>query len=181
MDLGFKINWSIVWGNHGASGGYPQNAGVLVVLVSFRSAVFSYHDKAIMFWWSVSLQDMEFFLYNDVIMGSMASQIASLTIIYSTVYSGADQRQHQNSASLAFVRGIHRGPVNSPRKWPVTRKMFQFDDVIMSHVAERTFFKDVCSATHMTELQRLWIIPYVCSLWNVSIYLRQLERWWYTR
>ena len=69
--------------------------------------------------------------YNDVIIGTMASQITSLTIIYSTVYSGADQRKHQSSASLAFVWGIHRGPVNSPHKWPVTRKMFPFDDVIM--------------------------------------------------
>ena len=64
-------------------------------------------------------------------MSTMASQIISLTIIYSTVYSGADQRKHQNSASLAFVRGIHREPVNSPHKGPVTRKMFPFDDVIM--------------------------------------------------
>ena len=47
------------------------------------------------------------------------------------VYSGTDQRKHQSSASLAFVRGIHRSPVNSPHKWPVTRKMFPFDDVIM--------------------------------------------------
>ena len=69
--------------------------------------------------------------YDDVIMSSMASQITSLTIIYSTVYSGTDQRKHQSSASLAFVQGIHRGPVNSPQKWPVTRKMFPFDDVIM--------------------------------------------------
>ena len=64
-------------------------------------------------------------------MSTMASQIISLTIIYSTVYSGADQRKHQNSTSLAFVRGIHREPVNSPHKGPVTRKMFPFDDVIM--------------------------------------------------
>ena len=46
--------------------------------------------------------------HNEVIMNSMASQITSLTIVYSTVYSGADQRKHQSSASLAFVRGIHR-------------------------------------------------------------------------
>ena len=58
----------------------------------------------------------------DVIMGPMVSQIASLTIVYSTVYSSADQRKHQSSASLAFVRGIRRWPVNSPHKWPVTRK-----------------------------------------------------------
>ena len=69
--------------------------------------------------------------YGDVIMSMIASQITSLTIDYSTVYSDADQRKHQSSASLAFVRGIHRGPVNSPHKWPVTRKMFPFDDVIM--------------------------------------------------
>ena len=69
--------------------------------------------------------------YCDVIMGAVASQITSLTTVYSTVYSDADQRKHQSSASLAFVRGIHRGPVNSPHKWPVTRKMFPFDYVIM--------------------------------------------------
>ena len=69
--------------------------------------------------------------HNDVILSTIASQITSLAIVYSTVYSGADQRKHQSSASLAFVRGIHRGPVNSPHKGPVTRKMFPFDDVIM--------------------------------------------------
>ena len=61
----------------------------------------------------------------------MASQITGLTMVYSTAYSGADQGRHQSSASLAFVRGIHRWPVNSPHKGPVTRKMFLFDDVIM--------------------------------------------------
>ena len=71
------------------------------------------------------------FHYSDAVMGPIASQITSLTIVYSTVYSGADQRKHQSSASLAFVRGVHRGPVNSPHKWPVTRKVFPFDDVIM--------------------------------------------------
>ena len=69
--------------------------------------------------------------YNDVIKSAMASRITSLTSVYSTVYSGADQRKHQSSASLAFVRGIHRRPVNSQQKWPVTRQIFPFDDVIM--------------------------------------------------
>ena len=64
-------------------------------------------------------------------MGAIASQITSLTIVCSTVYSGADQREHQSSPSLAFVRRIHRWPVNSPHKWPVKRKMFPFDDVIV--------------------------------------------------
>ena len=69
--------------------------------------------------------------YNDVIMRAITSQITSLTIVYSIVYSDADQRKHQSSASLGFVQGVHRGPVNSPHKWPVTPKMFPFDDVIM--------------------------------------------------
>ena len=77
--------------------------------------------------------------YDDVTVNLMASQITSLTIVYSTVYSGADQRKHQSSASLAFVRGIHRAPVNSPHKWPVTRKMFPFDDVIMCPVDRKIF------------------------------------------
>ena len=67
--------------------------------------------------------------YSDIIMGVMASQITSLTIVYWTVYSGADQRKHQSSVSLAFVQGIHRWPVNSLHKWPVTLKMFPFDYV----------------------------------------------------
>ena len=45
-------------------------------------------------------------------MGTIASQITSLTIIYATVYSDADERK--------------------PHKWSVTRKMFPFDDVIMN-------------------------------------------------
>ena len=64
-------------------------------------------------------------------MGTMVSQITSLTIVYSTVYSGADPTKHQSSASLAFVRGIHRWALNSPHKGPATRKMFPFDDVFM--------------------------------------------------
>ena len=65
-------------------------------------------------------------------MGAMAPQITCLTIIYSTVDSGADQRKHQCSTSPAFLREYHRWPVNSPHKRPVTRKMFPFDDVFMT-------------------------------------------------
>ena len=81
-------------------------------------------------WWSETPK----LHYRDVIMWAMASQITSLTIVYSTVYSSADQRKYQSSASLAFVWEIHRRPVNSPHKWPVTRKMLPFDDVIMDDV-----------------------------------------------
>ena len=80
--------------------------------------------------------------YGDVIMGAIASQITSLTIVYSTVYSDADQRKHQSPASLAFAWGIQRGPVNSPHKWSVTRKIFPFDDVIMFFFY---FTNSVCS------------------------------------
>ena len=69
--------------------------------------------------------------YNNVIMGAIASQITRLTIVYSAVYSVADQRKHHSSASLAFELGIHQGSVNSLHKWPVSRKMFPSDDVIM--------------------------------------------------
>ena len=69
--------------------------------------------------------------HGDVVMSAMASQITSVLIVYLPACSGADQRKHQSSASLAFVRGIHRWPVNSPHKGSVTRKLFPFDDVIM--------------------------------------------------
>ena len=69
--------------------------------------------------------------YYDVIMNAIASQITGISIAYSTVCSDADQRNYQSSSSLAFVRGIHRWPMDSPHKGPVTRKMFPFDDVIM--------------------------------------------------
>ena len=72
--------------------------------------------------------------YSDVIMGAMASQITSLTIVYSTMFSRAGQEKHQSPVSLAFVRGIHWWPVNSLHKWPVTPKIFPFDDVIMDWI-----------------------------------------------
>ena len=81
---------------------------------------------------SIGYDIVSYYQYGDVIMSPMASQITSVTIIYSTVYSGAHQRKHRSSVSLAFVWGIHRWSVNSPHKWPVTRKMFPFDDVIIS-------------------------------------------------
>ena len=70
--------------------------------------------------------------YSDVMVDAMASQITSLTIVYSTVYSVADQRKHQSYALLAFVRGIHRWLVNSHHKGSETLKMFPF--VIMGQL-----------------------------------------------
>ena len=106
--------------------------------VDFRYIAGQYHDivhstTALNVVWSdFELTERHPYHYNDVILSEMASQITSLTIVYCTIYSGADQRKHQSSASLAFVRGIRRWPVNSPHKGPVTWKMFPFDDVIMT-------------------------------------------------
>ena len=74
----------------------------------------------------IGWQDIMISHYSDVIMSTMASQINSLTIVYSIVCSSADHRKHQSSASLACVRGIHRWSVISTHKWPVTRKWFHF-------------------------------------------------------
>ena len=69
--------------------------------------------------------------YSDVIMCAMMSQITGVASVCSAVCSGADQRKHQSSASLAFMRGIQWWLVDSPLKGSVTQKMFPFDDVIM--------------------------------------------------
>ena len=65
-----------------------------------------------------------------------------------TAYSGTDQRNHQCSASLASVRGFHRWTVNSPYKWPVTRKLLPIGDFIMSDMEGRVnrSFHQVCLA-----------------------------------
>ena len=89
--------------------------------------------------WDLSIEHIVVHHYSDVIMGA-TFQITSLTDVYSAVYSGADQRKHQTSASLAFVRRIHRWLANSPHNGTVTRKMFPFDDVIMG-----AYIKAICS------------------------------------
>ena len=118
------------------------------------------------------------FHYDDVRMGAIASQITCLTIVYSIVYSDADQRKHQSSVSLAFVRGIHRGPVNSPHKWPVTRKMFPFDDVIMiisnfSYCFVVWMFTSKFSLNNLENSERRALI-FVCND-SVSNYSELLE------
>ena len=104
-------------------------------------------------------------------MDAIVSQITSLTIVYSTAYSDADQSKHQSSASLAFVRGIHRGPVNSPHKWPVTRKMFPFDDVIMKFMAR--LFSYTKWAPEITVLIKIIYL----NLQGLSIYSEMILKW----
>ena len=85
--------------------------------------------------------------YSDVLMGAVASQINSLTIVYSTVYSGSDQLKHRSFASLAFVRGIHRWPVNSPHKGSVTQKMFSCFHLMTSSWYGMTELSSHCKIT----------------------------------
>ena len=95
---------------------------------------------------------------------AIASQITSLMIFYSTVYSDADERKHQSSASLAFVWGIHRWPVNSLHKWQVTRKMFPFDDVIMGYGNVMTGMKlGMDEQLHPIELHDFYFLSMLLS------------------
>ena len=75
--------------------------------------------------------------FSDVIMNVMFSQIIRVSIVCSSVCSGANQRKHQSSVSLTFVNGIHRRTVDSPHKGPAMRWMSPFDDVIMSNTRYR--------------------------------------------
>ena len=124
-DVTFVTSSLIGWVHTGAS---PHNS---CRCPPNRDQDISNHHVNFFFYETIILVHGSYDHYNDVIIGAITSQITSFTIVYSTVYSGADQRKHQSSVSLAFVRGIHRWPVNSPHKWPVTRKMFSFDDINM--------------------------------------------------
>ena len=103
-------------------------------VTTLKTAVVGWHSIITI---AVQMQPYMHWHYSDAIMGAMASPITNLTIVYSIVYSSADQRKYQSSASLSFVPGIHRWPANSPHKGPETRKMFPFDDVIMKHGCDR--------------------------------------------
>ena len=72
--------------------------------------------------------------YTDVIISAMASQITSSTIVYPTVYSRRKSKKTSKLHAAGLCEGIHRWPVNSAHKGPVKRKMFPFDDVIMTRL-----------------------------------------------
>ena len=115
--------------------------------------------------------------YTDIIMGAIASQITSLTTVYSTLYTDADQRRHQSSASLAFLRGIHPGPVNSPHKWPVMRKMFPFDDVIMCGFWIVKIDTVVSEIHFVQDLGPFWVYCCGTRIKQASADLRSFELW----
>ena len=108
--------------------------------------IVSVHNKAINWWPSMHWTHLSH--YSNAIMRVMASQITCVSIACFTVCSGTDQRKHQRSVTLAFVRGIHRWLVDSPHKKPVTEKMFLFDDVIMS-----VHFCEECQWCRKTSLE----------------------------
>ena len=101
-------------------------------------------------------------------MTAMASQITGVSIVCSTVGSGVDQRRLQNSASLAFVWGIHRWPVNSPHKRPVTRKMFPFNDLIM-------FMPPVTQRPRMTHSWRRLTTDNIANSRTAFIFVKIVE------
>ena len=107
--------------------------------------------------------------YNDVIMTTIASQITSLAVVYSTVYSDADKKKPSKLHVTGLCVGNSPWPVNSPHKGPVTRKMFPIDDVIMFHwigfacvcVSSQRYImiNGVASWTYRTTYA--WKIPYM--------------------
>ena len=117
-------------------------------------------------------------------MSAMASQIFGVSIVYSTVCSGADQRKHQSSVSLAFVWRIHRQLVNSPQKEPATRKMFPFDDVIMCIYQNiKTNFADDRETSGIIEYNNFlvrWIFrPYYLTILCICTRIVWYDMIWY--
>ena len=99
-------------------------------------------------------------------MCAMASQITSLTIVYSTVYSGADQSKHQSSAPLAFVWGIHRGAGEFPAQ--MARNAENVSIWWRHHVFAKCSRKAAC---HLDDIiWTLWRqIPRVSFHWLLSV------------
>ena len=100
-------------------------------------------------------------------MSAMSSPITGVSIVYPNVCSGVDQRKHQRSASLAFVRGIHRWPANCPHKGPVTRKMFPFDDVIMCIYCGMYYIRPL--TINFNVQKWLWIMKLLFTLSEIPL------------
>ena len=131
--------------------------------------------------------------YSNVIISAMVSQIISVSIVCSTVCSGEDQRKHQSFVSLAFMRGIHRWPGNSPHKWPVTRKMFHLmtsswwhgitfcitDFLIWTHkgpVIPKFDVCFVCMDKLLNEQSTDYLTHHVASSWRICLnYINRLH------
>ena len=108
---------------------------------------------------------------SDVIMSAIASPIPASRLFTQPFIQGADQRKHQSSALLAFVRGIHRWPANYPHKEPVTRKMFPFDDVIMVVSIQRV----ILLFLPVEWSRRMW--GNLTGTWSLSRYKDRVSRY----
>ena len=89
-------------------------------------------------------------------MSAMASEITSLTIVYSTTYSRRRSKKTSKLRVTGLVRRIHWWLVNSPHKGPVTRKMFPIDDVIMLMIPNK-----ILSAVGLKHLSNLNVFNFV--------------------
>ena len=98
--------------------------------------------------------------YSDIMMSALVSQITGVSIVCSAVCSGIGQRKHQSTASLAFVRGNHRWPMDSPHTGPVTRKMFPFGDVIMLTKSSGEIAH--CQSLQIAHIPPSWLKREVC-------------------
>ena len=126
-----SLNSLLDWCSPCRSDFEPTNRIIYFSLVCHMSVMASYIDCLFNTLFKITQKKLSLCHYSDVIMGAIASQITGITIVYFTVCSGADQRKRQSFVSLTFMRGIHRWPVNSLHKGPVTWNMFPFDDVAM--------------------------------------------------
>ena len=114
-------------------------------------------------------------------MSAMASQFSGVSIVCSAVCSGTDQRKHQSSASLPFVRGTALCEVDSSHKGPVTRKMFPFDDVIMriSHV-DKNIERHTAHTISPRPNPKQWVIAHISDLMMIirqSKYILSIITW----
>ena len=142
----------------------PILAALLVIFMSLvcLPCCLPYKEEIV-----IRLTEYIYIYYSDVIIGAVASQITSLVIIDLTVYSGADQRKHQSSASLDSVRENHRWPVNYPHKCSVSGKMFPFDDAIMTLVNT--------GAGHI----HIWVKYHNLShIWDLKTFWDNVFWWW---
>ena len=101
----------------------------------------------------------------------MVPQITGVSVVCSNVCSGTDQRKHQSSMSLAFVRGIHRSLVDSPHKGPVMWEMLPFDDVIMRYTIALSWWWDMgCLIYHWGQLHEYITETY----WQYFFYSKEV-------
>ena len=118
--------------------------------------------------------------YNDIIMGATASQITSLTIVYSIVYSDVDQRKHQSSTSLAFVRGISPGTGEFPAQmasnvehvsiwWQHHVNTTEHISYAQHHYNDVTMYSSDAREIHWADIPNLRRISYTC-LYDTTFY-----------